>query len=99
VAAVMAIERKTVEHVAQLARLKLSPEELDRFQGQLGAILDYVSQLEKVDIAGLEPLAQAVDTFNVMRDDVPGPSLPHAEALRNAPERTDDFFVVPKVVE
>ncbi len=95
----MAIERKTVEHVAKLARLQLSPEELDRYQKQLGAILDYVAQLQKVDVTGLEPLAQAVDTFNVMREDVPKPSLPPAAALQNAPEKAGDFFVVPKVVE
>lgn len=95
----MSIERKTVEHVAKLARLQLSPEELDRYQRQLGAILDYVDQLAKVDVAGLEPLVQAVDTFNVMREDDPAASLPRAEALKNAPEKTGDFFVVPKVVE
>jgi aspartyl-tRNA(Asn)/glutamyl-tRNA(Gln) amidotransferase subunit C len=95
----MSIERKTVEHVAKLARLQLSPEEADRMQKQLGAILDYVDQLGKVDIAGLEPLVQAVDTHNVMREDAPAGSLPRAEALKNAPEKTGDFFVVPKVVE
>jgi aspartyl-tRNA(Asn)/glutamyl-tRNA(Gln) amidotransferase subunit C len=95
----MSIERKTVEHVAKLARLQLSPEEADRMQKQLGAILDYVDQLGKVDIAGLEPLVQAVDTHNVMREDAPAGSLPRAAALQNAPEKTGDFFVVPKVVE
>jgi aspartyl-tRNA(Asn)/glutamyl-tRNA(Gln) amidotransferase subunit C len=95
----MQIERKTVEHVAKLARLQLSPEEVDRFSKQLGAILDYVAQLEKVDVKGLEPLAHAVDTSTVMREDEPKPCLPKAEALKNAPEKTGDFFVVPKVVE
>jgi aspartyl-tRNA(Asn)/glutamyl-tRNA(Gln) amidotransferase subunit C len=95
----MAIERKTVEKVAKLARLQLSGEELDRYGAQLGAILDYIAKLEKIDVSGLEPLAHAVDTFNVFRDDVPRPSLTRDAALQNAPEKTGDFFIVPKIIE
>ena len=95
----MAIDRKTVEHVAKLARLQLSGEELDRYGKQLGAILDYIAKLEKLDVSGLEPLAHAVDTDNVFRDDVPRPSLPREAALQNAPEKTGDFFIVPKIIE
>ena len=95
----MAIDRKTVENVAKLARLQLTPEELDRYGRQLGAILDYIAKLEKLDVQGLEPLAQAVDTQNVFREDVPRPGLPREAALQNAPEMTDDFFIVPKIIE
>ena len=95
----MAIDRKTVEHVAKLARLQLSPEELDRYGKQLAAILDYIAKLEKLDVQGLEPLAHAVDTENVFREDVPRPSLPRDAALQNAPEKNGDFFIVPKIVE
>lgn len=95
----MAIDRTTVEKVAKLARLQLSPEELDRYGKQLGAILDYIAKLEKLDVKGLEPLAHAVDTANVFRDDVPRPSLPRDAALQNAPEKNSDFFIVPKIVE
>jgi aspartyl-tRNA(Asn)/glutamyl-tRNA(Gln) amidotransferase subunit C len=95
----MAIDRKTVENVAKLARLQLSGEELDRYGQQLAAILDYIAKLETLDVAGLEPLAHAVDTDNVFREDVPRPSLPREAALRNAPEKTDDFFIVPKIIE
>jgi aspartyl-tRNA(Asn)/glutamyl-tRNA(Gln) amidotransferase subunit C len=95
----MAIDRKTVEKVAKLARLQLSDEELDRYGQQLGAILDYIAKLEKLDVAGLEPLAQAVDTSNVFRDDVPRPGLPREAALQNAPEKNGDFFIVPKIIE
>jgi aspartyl-tRNA(Asn)/glutamyl-tRNA(Gln) amidotransferase subunit C len=95
----MAIDRVTVEKVAKLARLQLTSEELDRYGGQLGAILDYIAKLEKLDVAGLEPLAQAVDTHNVFRDDEPRPSLSRDAALQNAPEKTGDFFVVPKIIE
>jgi aspartyl-tRNA(Asn)/glutamyl-tRNA(Gln) amidotransferase subunit C len=95
----MAIDRKTVENVAKLARLQLTPEELDRYGRQLGAILDYIAKLEKLDVQGLEPLAHAVDTDNVFREDVPRPSLSRDAALQNAPEKTGDFFVVPKIIE
>jgi aspartyl-tRNA(Asn)/glutamyl-tRNA(Gln) amidotransferase subunit C len=95
----MAIERKTVEKVAKLARLQLSGEELDRYGAQLGAILDYIAKLEKLDVAGLEPLAHAVDTSNVFRADEPRPCLSRDAALQNAPEKTGDFFIVPKIIE
>ena len=95
----MAIDRKTVENVAKLARLQLSGEELDKYGAQLGAILDYIAKLEKLDVSGLEPLAHAVDTDNVFREDVPRPSLSREAALQNAPEKTGDFFIVPKIIE
>jgi aspartyl-tRNA(Asn)/glutamyl-tRNA(Gln) amidotransferase subunit C len=95
----MAIDRKTVEHVAKLARLQLTDEELARYEMQLAAILDYIAKLEKLDVSGAEPLVHPAETANVFREDAPGPSLPRPEALKNAPEKTDDFFIVPKVVE
>jgi len=95
----MSIDPKTVEKVAKLARLQLTAEELVRYGGQLGAILDYIAKLEKLDVAGLEPLAQAVDMHNVFRADEPRPSLSREAALQNAPERTGDFFIVPKIIE
>jgi aspartyl-tRNA(Asn)/glutamyl-tRNA(Gln) amidotransferase subunit C len=95
----MAIDRKTVEHVAKLARLKLSEADFARFGSQLGAILDYIAKLEGLDVSGLEPFAHPAESADVMRDDAPRPSLPRAAALANAPEKNDDFFIVPKVVE
>jgi len=95
----MAIDRKIVEHVARLARLELTPEELGRYGQQLGAILDYIAKLEKLDVAGLEPLTHAAEAANVFRPDLPVPCLPRSEALKNAPERSDDFFIVPKIIE
>jgi aspartyl-tRNA(Asn)/glutamyl-tRNA(Gln) amidotransferase subunit C len=95
----MSIDRKTVDKVAKLARLQLTDEELDRYGGQLGAILDYIAKLEKLDVSGLEPLAHAVDTQNVFRADEPRPCLPKEAALQNAPEKTGDFFIVPKIIE
>ena len=95
----MAIDRTTVEKVAKLARLQLSGEELDRYGRQLGAILDYIAKLETLDVAGLEPLAHAVDSDNVFREDVPKPGVARDAALQNAPEKTGDFFIVPKIIE
>ncbi len=95
----MAIDRTTVEKVAKLARLQLSGEELDRYGQQLGAILDYIAKLEKLDVAGLEPLAHAVDSDSVFREDVPKPRLARDAALQKAPEKTGDFFIVPKIIE
>ena len=95
----MAIDRKTVEHVAHLARLRLGDEELARYEKQLGAILDYIAKLEKIDLSGVEPLVHAAEASNVFREDEPRPCLDHPEALKNAPDRNDGFFIVPKVVE
>lgn len=95
----MAVDRAVVKQVARLARLELSPEELDRYGAQLAAILGYVERISELDLEGVEPLAHAAETANVFRDDEPRPPLDRAAALRNAPERTDEFFVVPKIVE
>ena len=85
--------------MARLARLQLSAEELDRYGKQLGDILEYCAKLEKLDVAALEPRAQAVDTSNVFREDEPRPSLSRDAALQNAPEKTGDFFIVQKIIE
>ena len=95
----MPIDRKTVEQVARLARLELTPEEIDRYGAQLGSILDYMEELKKLDVSGVQPLAHAGDFKNVFRDDAPRESLPKDDILRNAPERAGDFFVVPKIIE
>jgi len=88
-----------IDHVARLARLALTPEEKARFAAQLGDVLNYVSQLAEVDIAGIEPTAHAFPVSNVWDEDVPRPGLPVEAALRNAPSQRDHMFVVPKVVE
>lgn len=95
----MAIDRAAVEKTAKLARLQLSAEELERYGAQLGAILDYIAKLSTLDVSGLEPLAHAVDTSNVFRADEPRPSLERGAALQNAPEKTGDFFIVPKIID
>lgn len=88
-----------IEHVAQLARIALTPEEKDRFAQQLGDVLHHIEQLSKVDVSGVEPTAHAFAVTNVWRDDVAKPGLPVEAALRNAPAQRENMIVVPKVVE
>lgn len=88
-----------IEHVAKLARLALAPDEKARFAQQLGDVLHHIAQLEKVDVAGIEPMAHAAPVFNVWAEDAVRPGLPVELALRNAPAQRDHMVVVPKVVE
>ncbi len=95
----MRITRKEVEHVATLARLKLDEEEISTFTGQMDAILSYVDTLSQLNTDGIIPTSHAVPMENAFRPDETRPSLGTENALANAPERTDDFFKVPKVIE
>ena len=95
----MAISREQVEHVAHLARLGLSDDEIDQFQQQLSQILGHMQALDAVDTSAIPPTAQVIPVSSVMRDDVVRPSLPVEDVLRNAPRREGDFFKVPPVLE
>lgn len=95
----MKLNRKDVEHVALLSRLELSEQELDKFTGQLDAILEYIDVLNQVDTSAVEPMAHVLEIRNVMRADQVQPSLPREAALQNAPDAEDGFFKVPKIVE
>jgi aspartyl-tRNA(Asn)/glutamyl-tRNA(Gln) amidotransferase subunit C len=95
----MKITRKDVEHVAFLSRLELGESDVEKFTGQLNAILDYIDVLNKVDTAGVEPTAHVLPLKNVMRADEARPSLPRELALANAPEQEDGYFKVPKILE
>ena len=88
-----------IQYVAQLARLNLSPAEQEQLGAQLGSILGYIEKLREVDVSGVEPTAHAFPLVNVTRPDEPRPSLPHEEALRNAPAAANGLFIVPKIVE
>jgi aspartyl-tRNA(Asn)/glutamyl-tRNA(Gln) amidotransferase subunit C len=90
-----AISRDDVLHVARLARLALSEEEIERFGGQLNAILEAVGKVSELDLGDVEPTSHPLALVNVFGADEPRPSLPVDEALRNAPEREADFFRVP----
>ena len=90
----MAISREQVVHVARLARLALTDEELERFGAQLDAILAAVGKVSELDLADVEPTAHPLDLVNVWAEDEPRPSLSVDDALANAPEREGDFFRV-----
>jgi aspartyl-tRNA(Asn)/glutamyl-tRNA(Gln) amidotransferase subunit C len=100
----MSLTLQEVKDVAQLARLELTNDELAAMTRQLGSILEYIGQLQQLNLDGVEPLAHALDVHNVFRDDEPAPSLPVAEALANAPDRRtrgegEQFYGVPAVLE
>lgn len=93
------ISSDDVAHVARLARLSLTPEELERFTAQLGAVLDHARDVEALDTAGVPPTAHPLPLENVFRDDEPRPSLDRAEVLAQAPAVEDDRFRVPRILE
>ena len=95
----MSMTADEVAKVALLARLRLSPGELELFTGQLNAIVGFVEQLGELDTASVEPLAHGVEVRNVFRPDVRGEMLPLEAALSNAPKRNAESFLVPVVLE
>ena len=91
----VAISRDEVVHVVRLARLALTEEELDRFAGQLDAILKAVGKVAELDLSGVEPTLHPLALANVWAEDEPTPSLSVEDALANAPEAEDGAFRVP----
>jgi aspartyl-tRNA(Asn)/glutamyl-tRNA(Gln) amidotransferase subunit C len=91
----MAISREQVVHVARLARLALTEEELERFGGQLGAILEAVGKVAELDLSDVEPTSHPLDLVNVFGQDEPHESLALEQALANAPDPEGGFFGVP----
>ena len=98
----MSIDRKTVRHVARLARLALSPEEEEKTARELGRVLDYIERLAGVDVSAVEPLTFAGDPGEAkesMRPDEPRPSLPREKVLAEAPDQDGSSFLVPRIIE
>jgi aspartyl-tRNA(Asn)/glutamyl-tRNA(Gln) amidotransferase subunit C len=91
----MAITRDEVLHVARLARLELSDDEVERFTEQLSAILEAVATVSELDLSDVEPTAHPLDLVNVWAEDEPRPSIPVEEALANAPTKQAGFFKAP----
>jgi aspartyl-tRNA(Asn)/glutamyl-tRNA(Gln) amidotransferase subunit C len=89
------IEREQVLYVAKLARLKFSDEEIERLRPELDKILEYVEQMDRLDLEGVEPTSHVVELQNVLREDVPRPCLPRERALEQAPDPADGGFRVP----
>lgn len=92
------LSRADVEHVAHLARLGLTGDELARLESQLNHILEQYAVLATLDTEHIPPTAQTIELANILRDDVVRPSLTTDEALANAPERSGDHFVVPAIL-
>ena len=92
------LTRKEVEEIALLARLHLEPDELARMEAELGAIVEYFGALAAVDVTDVPAMTHAVPMDLRLRADVAEPSLPVAEALRGAPARDGDLFVVPAII-
>lgn len=95
----MKISLKEIEHIALLSRLEISEEEKKQFAEQLSAILDYIDKLNELDTHDIEPTSHVIPLKNVMREDIPTPSISREDALMNAPEHTDKFYRVPKIIE
>jgi aspartyl-tRNA(Asn)/glutamyl-tRNA(Gln) amidotransferase subunit C len=91
----MAISRDEVLHVARLARLELTDDEVERFTEQLSAILEAVAKVSELDLADVEPTAHPLDVVNVWAEDEPRPCLSVEDALANAPDTHAGFFKVP----
>jgi aspartyl-tRNA(Asn)/glutamyl-tRNA(Gln) amidotransferase subunit C len=89
------IEREQVLHVARLARLRLTDEEVDRMTGELSTILDHIEKLSELDLDDVEPTSHVVELENVLRPDEPRPSLPREVALDQAPDADGTGFRVP----
>ncbi len=92
------ISRDQVAHLARLARLALTDGELDSFAGQLDAILAHVSQIQAVDVTGVEATDNPLKSVNVFRPDVVRPSLTQEQALAAAPKSADERFAVPRIL-
>jgi aspartyl-tRNA(Asn)/glutamyl-tRNA(Gln) amidotransferase subunit C len=95
----MAVTREDVLHVAALARLEVSPDQVEAFQRELDAILAHFEKLNELDTSNVPPTSHALSLVNVFRNDVVRPSLTQEEALANAPVKAYGHFRVPKVIE
>ena len=93
------LSRQEVEHVARLARMALPDEELQRVGSELNRILGHFNRLQELDTDDVEPTSHAIPMTNVLREDEVGESLPTDDVIANAPERSDEFFKVPRIVE
>ena len=92
------LSRSDVEHVAHLARLGLTEDELSRLEGQLNHILDQYSVLAQLDTEHIPPTAQTIEVENILREDTVRPSLSRDEILAAAPEKRSEYFVVPPIL-
>jgi len=95
----MKLSKEEVLHIARLARMALTEEEITRLSGQLSSLLEHFQVLQEVNTDNVEPMAQSVELRNVMREDNVAPSLPPEDVLANAPRREGEYFRVRAVLE
>ncbi len=95
----MKISAEEIKKIALLSRLEIKDDQIESVGKQLNDILSYMDLMSQVDITDVKPTAHAVSMSNVMRDDVPQPSLSNEKALQNAPEPENGYFKVPKVIQ
>lgn len=95
----MKINKKEVEHVAHLARLNFTEEEKERFAQQLSSILTYVEKLNELDTKDIEPTSHVLTLQNVFKEEEARVCLTREEVLANAPDKTEEFFRVPRIIE
>ena len=95
----MSLTIEEVKHIANLARLELSDEELERYRQQLSSILDHVAQLSELDTSDIEPLTSVLAEQSMLRADKPGEALPLDKLLSNAPDTDKNQFKVPPILD
>jgi len=93
------ITKKTINHVANLARLNLKEEEVNTLLSQMGDILTYMDKLNSLDTSNVKPMEHVKPISNVFRDDIVAPSFNRDDILDNAPEKEDGAFSVPKIMD
>ncbi len=94
----MSVTRKDIEYIAELAKLKFNDQDLDSFTDDLNEILNYIEKLNEINTDNIEPLSHPIEGLNSFREDIVKPSLLIQDALKNAPEKDEAFFKVPKVI-
>ncbi len=94
----MRITKELILHIAELAHLKLRDDEIEKMHQDLNQILEYVDKLNEINTEEIEPLTHPLPVINVLREDKLQVSIEREEALRNAPDATEEFFKVPKVI-
>lgn len=95
----MKFDKSTVEYTAKLARMKLPQKEMEILSLQLADILKYIEKLNQADTRNVEPTSHVLPLKNIYRQDKIKPSLKHEDALKNAPQKEDGFFKVPRIIE
>jgi aspartyl-tRNA(Asn)/glutamyl-tRNA(Gln) amidotransferase subunit C len=95
----MPLSEQEVRHVANLARLELSDDEIEQYRDQLSSMLDRFAELQNIDVAGVDPKPHAVDIVNVMDEDEARPPLPRERALENGSDTRAGLFIVPTIIE